>query len=113
MVQAPDIFATIADLANTGISNYEDGISIKPLLMDANSEKRTFIYSEQFGNTSPINDGYAVRNADYKLIHIEDGTEYLYKISTDPFEQNNLLSASLSEEARQNLDQLRQIKAEL
>ena len=107
------MFTTFADIAGAGSAAYQDGISIKPLLTDANAAKRTFVYSEQFGNTSTVNDGYAIRNAGYKLIHLINGTEYFYKLSTDPFEMNNLMSLPLSAESQQNLDQLRQIKAGL
>ena len=113
LVQAPDMFTTFADIAGAGSAAYQDGISIKPLLTDANAAKRTFVYSEQFGNTSTVNDGYAIRNAGYKLIHLINGTECFYKLSTDPFEMNNLMSLPLSAESQQNLDQLRQIKAGL
>lgn len=99
LVHAPDIFTTIADLAGAGGDDYQDGVSLKPFLTDANSTKRTFTYSEQFGNTNTVNDGYAIRNENYKLIHLENGTEYFYQLSTDPFEQNNLLSESLADEA--------------
>jgi arylsulfatase A-like enzyme len=113
LVQTPDIFTTIADLAGAGSDDYQDGISLKPLLTDVSSTKRTFTYSEQFGNTNTINDGYAIRNEDYKLIHLENGTEYFYQLSSDPFEQNNLLSQSLSDAAEQNLEELRQTKVNL
>jgi arylsulfatase B len=111
LVQAPDMFATFADISGAGSANYQDAVSLKPLFTDANAAKRTFTYSEQFGNTSAVNDGYTIRNANYKLIHLQSGTEYFYKISTDPFEQTNLLLSALTSEAQQNLDQLRQIKA--
>jgi arylsulfatase A-like enzyme len=113
LVQAPDIFATFADIAGTGTTTYQDGVSIKPLFTDANATKRTFAYSEQFGQSAPGTDGYAIRNNNYKLIHTENGTEYLYNLTIDPFEQTNLLSGTLSTEAQQNLTQLRQIKAGL
>ena len=113
MVQAQDIFPTFADIAGASSSNYQDGVSIKPLFTDANAPKRTYQYSEQFGNNPSTNDGYAIRNTNYKLIHLNTGTEYFYKISTDPFESTNLLLATLSAEAQLNLDQLRQLKASL
>jgi arylsulfatase B len=113
LVQAPDMFASFADITGTGTTNYQDGISIKPLFTDANAAKRTFVYSEQFGQSAPATDGYAVRNSNYKLIHVENGTEYFYNLSIDPFEQTNLLLSTLSAEAQQNLTQLRQIKAGL
>ncbi len=113
MVQAPDLFATFADLAGAGSDNYQDGISIKPLFTNANASKRSFIYTEIFGSTPANNDGYTLRNENYKLIHLQNGTEYFYKISTDSFEQINLMTATLNPEATSNLTQLRQIKAGL
>jgi arylsulfatase B len=113
LVQSPDMFASFADITGTGTTNYQDGISIKPLFTDANAPKRTFAYSEQFGQSAPATDGYAVRNSNYKLIHVENGAEYFYNLSIDPFEQTNLLLSTLSAEAQQNLTQLRQIKAGL
>lgn len=113
LVQNADLFASFADISGAGVSTYLDGISVKPLLTNANAVKRTFVYSEQFGNSPTTNDGYAIRNALYKLIHLQSGTEYLYKISTDPFEQTNLLLSPLTTEAQQNLDQLRLLKAGL
>lgn len=114
MVQAQDMFATFADIAGTGISNYQDGVSIKPLFTDANASKRTFVYSERFGaDAQPDNNGYTIRNAKYKLIHLENGTEMFFKLADDPFEKTNLLLSTLSEETQQNLDQLRKIKAGL
>lgn len=113
MVQAPDIFTTFADVAGVGSNNYQDGVSIKPIFNGTTGTKRTFTYSELFGSTIANNDGYTIRNDNYKLIHLTNGTEYYYKIGTDPFEQTNLMSAALSTEAQINLTQLRQIKAGL
>lgn len=113
MVQTPDMFTTFADITGAGSANYQDGISIKPLFTDAAAAKRNFVYTEQFGNTQTANDGYAIRNTNYKLVHLQSGTEFFYKISTDPFEQVNLLTVTLSTEAQQNLDQLRLIKVGL
>ncbi len=113
LMQAPDIFATLADMAGTGSSTYQDGVSFKPLFTDENAGKRAFVYSEQFGNDLNDNDGYTIRNANYKLISLQNGTEYFYNLSTDPFEKINLLATSLSTEAQQHLDQLREMKESL
>jgi len=113
LVQDADLFASFADFSVSGIDTYLDGMSLKPLLTDANAAKRTYIYSEQFGNSPSVNDGYAIRNASYKLIHLQSGTEYLFKISTDPFEQVNLMLNPLTAESQQNLSQLKSIKAGL
>jgi arylsulfatase B len=113
LVGATDMFATFADVAGTGDSKYQDGQSIKPLFTAHNTQKRSFVYSELFGSAQNNNDGYAIRNENYKLIHLQTSIEYLYKISTDQFESYNLLKGSLSEEATKNLNQLRQLKARL
>lgn len=113
MVHAQDMFATFADIAGTGTSKYQDGISMKPLFTNPNAPKRTFVYSELFGQQPSPRDGYAIRNANYKLIHLTSGTEYFYYLSVDPFELNNLLATTLSPEAQQNLDELRKIKTGL
>lgn len=113
IVQAPDMFATIADLAGAGSASYKDGVSIKPFFTNSAGAKRAFTYSEQFGSTFSSNDGYTIRNDNYKLIHLTSGTEYLYKVSTDLFEQTNLLAGTLSTEAQQNLTQLRAYKTGL
>ena len=68
---------------------------------------------ELFTTVTTANDGYTLRNNTYKLIHLNTGKEYLYKISIDPTEQTNLLLSSLSTEAQQNLDALRLIKVGL
>ena len=113
LVQTPDMFTTFADIAGAGSSNYNDGVSIKPLFSNASATKRTFAYSEFFGNVPATNDGYTLRNENYKYIKLQSGTEYLYKLSIDPFEITNLMLNPLNTEAQQNLDALRTIKAGL
>ena len=112
-VQGPDLFATLADIAGTGTSIYQDGISLTPLLTDANAARRSAAYSELFGSTLRQHDGYTIRNDRYKLIHLQNNTEYLYNLTTDPFEKTNLMLTTLSAEAGQNLAQLRATKAGL
>ncbi len=113
LVQATDMFTTIAAIATSNLEKYQDGISLKPLLSNANATKRTYAYTEFFGNTVSANDGYAIRNENYKLIHLLNGTEYLYKLTIDPFEEDNLMASALSSEAQENLNQLRIIKSGL
>lgn len=113
LIQVQDLFPTFASIAGAGSGNYQDGISITPLFTDANATKRTYVYTEQFGQSSPTTDGYTIRNTDYKLINLENGTEHLYKLSSDPFEQTDLLLSTLTTEAQQNLTQLRNYKTNL
>ncbi|MCG9791603.1 sulfatase-like hydrolase/transferase [Flavobacterium algicola] len=113
LVQAPDLFVTFADIAGTGTTVYQDGVTVKPLLSNSAATKRTFAYSELFTSVGYDNEGYTLRNDSYKLIHLTTGSELLYKISSDPFEQSNLLLSTLSSEAQTNLDNLRQVKLNL
>ena len=59
----------------------------------ANSGPRNFNYSENEGNA---NAGWTVRNARYKLIVFNNGTEELYDLSIDADEQTNLLPGDAS-----------------
>lgn len=60
-----------------------------------------YVYTEQFDQSSPTTDGYTIRNTNYKLIHLENGTEYLFKLSIDPFKQTNLIMNTSNTEAQQ------------
>ena len=113
LVQAQDLFPTFASIAGIETSKYQDGISITPLFNRAIDINRTFVYTEQFGHANSRMDGYTIRNKDYKLIHLDNGTEYLYKINTDPFEKVNLLTNILTTDAQENLNQLKVYKANL
>ncbi len=86
IVQAPDLFATIAGIAGTGTVSYEDGVSLKYLFTESNVKPRAFVYSELFDSTIPTNDGYAIRNEGYSLIQLKNGDEYFYNLKTDSFE---------------------------
>lgn len=113
LVQAPDIFATIAELTDGKTSSYKDGNSIKGTFTNKTAFKRNYVYTEQFGNTNTNNDGYTLRNNGYKYIKLENGKEYFYKISADPTESNNLISGTMNAEDLKNLDELKKVKTGL
>ena len=56
---------------------------------------RAFNYSEVL-NAIPNISGYTIRNSQYKLIRFDNGKQELYDLIMDPFEQNNLLLATLT-----------------
>lgn len=95
LVHTTDLYATIANIAGISIQEINNSTSFLDLLSDANVEKRTYVYTERSNNGL----SYAVRDANYKLIVNENGTEQLYKISTDPYEGTNLMNTTLSNEA--------------
>lgn len=94
LINTTDLFATIADIANTGTTEINDSKSFKPLLSDTNATKRNYIYSEK-GNNDGTSD-ITVRNATHKYILFGDGYEALYNLEENPFENPNLLDTSPS-----------------
>jgi arylsulfatase B len=112
LVNGTDLFATIADVAGTDITEVNDGYSLKLLIDNSTTFKRKYAYSELF-NSGTSNDGWTLRDNKYKLIHLTNGSEYFYDLSIDPFEATNLISTSLSTEASAALSALRAEKLKL
>ncbi len=89
LINTTDLFASIADIAGTGISEINDSYSFKDLLSNTDTGKRDYNYSEQ-GNASD-NSNYTIRNSTHKYIRFADGSEALYNLSSNPMESPNLL----------------------
>lgn len=90
-----DLFSTIAELAGVDISEVHDSKSFASLLK-SNSPQREFQYSEMNNGT---NDLWAISNGEYKLIVNANGNKEMYHLANDPYEQNDLLTGSLTTEA--------------
>ena len=90
-----DFYPTLLDLANIPLKPQQhlDGVSLKPLLEGAEIEDRALFwhyphYGNQGGEPASM-----IREGDWKLIHYwEDGRNELYQLSSDPGEQNNVLT---------------------
>ena len=93
LINAIDLFATIAEIGGLNTPEINDSKSFKELLSNSN-ESREYIYAE-IGTDSGGSD-YAVRNTTHKYIFFDNGAEEFYNLSIDPFETNNLLEESLS-----------------
>lgn len=106
LVSGVDLFATIADLAGTGVTARHDGLSFRSLLSAAGPSPRTVAYTEFFRQARPgggtggggggpgaAANAWAVRDARYKLVQMVDGASSLYDLGIDPYEQNDLLVA--------------------
>ncbi len=92
LITSTDLFATIAEIAGINISEINDSKSFKSLLSQS-SVLRNYQYSEMNDGN---NDAWAIRNDRYKLIVNSNGDEELYNLTNDPYEQNNLLSGTLT-----------------
>lgn len=95
LVHTTDLFATIARIAGVSVQEIYNSTSFYDLLSDNDGSERTYVYTERSSNGL----SYAIRNVNYKLIVSDNGTEQLYRISTDPYEGTNLIGTTLSAEA--------------
>lgn len=97
LINSSDLFATIADLAETGLDSIHQSKSFKNLLSGGEITEREFIYAEVEDGTAT----WAIRNEKYKLIDFQNGTQEFYELETDPYEQDDLLTSGLNTEASQ------------
>jgi arylsulfatase A-like enzyme len=99
---APDLYATILELAGGSVPQVNNSYSLKPLLSDeAASSGRTHSFSEISTGTSSRR--YAVRDQRYKLIY-NAGTRELYDLVADPLETTNLYTNATYADARASLE---------
>jgi len=95
LVHTTDLFATIANITGVSVQEINNSASFYNLLSDDTASERTYVYTERSNNGL----SYAIRDANYKLIVDDNGTEQLYRISTDPYEGSNLIGTTLNAEA--------------
>jgi arylsulfatase A-like enzyme len=103
LINTVDIFATVAEMS--GFTNWKGSIpssitidsrSFLPIL---NGEKiliRNWIFTEQFNTPADAKDGKTIRNQDYHLLRLDNGTDEFYNQTLDKEESNNLLKTTMS-----------------
>jgi arylsulfatase B len=92
LIDATDIFSTIAEVAGVNVSQINDSKSFKSLFTNS-STIRKYQYSEIKDGTD---DMWAISNGIYKLIVSATGAKQLYFLTTDPYEVTNLLNGTLT-----------------
>ncbi len=97
ILNSSDLFATIADIAEAKTDSIHDSLSFKGLLQGEAYTPREYVYTEVDGNV----DAWAIRNAQYKLIVFEDGTEEMYDLLADPYEATELIGNGLDADQTQ------------
>ena len=95
LIHTTDLFSTIVSIAGVPISTKNNSTSFYSLLTNSSANGREFLYTEISNNGI----GYAIRNETYKLIKYESGVEEFYNLSTDAYENSNLIGTTLSAEA--------------
>jgi hypothetical protein len=83
-----DLYATIAEAAGSNITQVNDSHRFYGLLSNDPVNTPNYIYTE-FESDRII--GWAVRNEDYKLIQLDDGTQEFYSFASDFTDSTNLL----------------------
>ena len=113
LVDTHDLFATILELF--GYTNWQsqiavnkpvDSKSIMPIIKNTSTTIRTYNFSEVFKGPNASADGKTMRNAQYKLIDFDNGTQRLYNLLTDPLESIDLLTKPMTAEATTNYNTL-------
>jgi arylsulfatase B len=95
LVNSTDLFTTIGQLAGGSVIELHDSQSFLHLLT-SDAEHRSFQYAEIDDGT---NDQWAISNGNYKLILDANGTVEFYHLTSDPYEEENLMLESLSSDA--------------
>ncbi|MFT7149749.1 MAG: arylsulfatase B [Nonlabens sp.] len=103
LINSTDLFATIASLSGVNVAEINDSKDISPLLTSSVENFRDYTYAEYNDGTA---DEWTIRNTDYKLIVNTDGSQELYFLGDDPYENENLLSNTLSTQAQAAKDLL-------
>ncbi len=91
LINSTDFFATIASLAGSTVTDFEDSQSFAGLFSDTSSASRDYIFSDFEGSSVS---GWAIRDAQYKLIQRVNGDQQLYDLISDTAEVNNLLAGN-------------------
>lgn len=104
LINTTDLFATIADIAGTNTTSYQDSKSFKALFTTANSFNRDFTYGEIDHSMNPdTKNGNTIRDKQYKYIKTKSGAEYLFDLTKDESEQKNLAQDSQFKTIKDNL----------
>lgn len=100
LVNSVDLFATIAQLAGSGVGVWQDSLSFAPLLSGAGPGPRREAYMEYFGSDRPSGHGWAIRDERYKLIVFDSGGRRLFDLDRDPAERTDLSGSDDAEVQR-------------
>jgi len=95
LISTTDLFSTIASMSGVSTFSRENSTSFYSSLKDENASSREYAYTEISNNGI----AYAIRNATYKLIKFNNGSEEFYNLITDAYENNNLIGTTLTTEA--------------
>ena len=110
LINTTDLFSTIAALAGVNVDQVNDSISFEKLLGEEQESERFIQYSDR---STDSGEEWALSDGIYKLIESSAGTQQLYQLSNDPFEDSDLVDsrtapADVVEDLQFLADQIRQ-----
>ncbi len=95
LINTTDIYATIADIANTGTTSIHNSMSFVDSLSSEDFSQRQYVYGEVADKRISW---YTIRDQRYKLIVFDNGDEEMYDLSIDPYENSDLIALGLTSE---------------
>ena len=97
LVNVTDLFATIAEIAGSSVTQIYDSVSFADALTDASFAGRDYLYLRYLDADL---DGWAVRDAEFKVMEEDSGGQELFDMTTDLAENFNLLPGNAATEAK-------------
>lgn len=94
LISSTDLFCTIAEIAGMDLPQYQDSYSFYDLLSSSGTNNRAYNYAEILDDDDSQS-GFAIRNAQYKLIEFDNGQQRFYDLLADPYEGVNLINRTL------------------
>lgn len=112
LIGTVDLFATITEIATGSSSDIHDSYSFSSTFYGENLNERGVVMSEEPNESGGFD--RTIRNATHKLIQINNGEqEYLYDLSQDPLEKNELINGDPSSLSGTNQTHYSSLKIEL
>ena len=98
ITDATDLLPTLMDYWGLPTPEGAQGVSLLETLADPSvASGKASVFTGYLEDPAQGTDGWTLANQDYKLMHLENGAELLFKISEDPWENNNLLPSEDAE----------------
>jgi arylsulfatase B len=106
LVNTTDLLATICEMNHfpdwlsyiPAAKKPLDSKSLMPIINNTAVKVNDWTVTQKFTVPVDTNDGTTIRNQDYHLMRLDDGTEEFYNQTLDPFENTNLINNMSSQD---------------
>jgi len=89
LINGTDLYATIASIAGVNTTKIHDSRNFRSLFVAPSVDSRAHIYAEN-------EDSWCIKDTQYKLLVLTDGSQEFYDLLNDPYETMDLLQGGLS-----------------